>query len=318
MAPNSPPSGVFAKELSTWREHINETAPPTAVTVVIDEVYQVFSDPFLDSLLPSVHPQTLTSRAPELGTIIMTIKPIQAFNLSENEDADFLPILCSFLSLLYGIRQTPWLKAPEMKFCRAQLEKFGPQQFTANLRDQLFSQMRMATIPRSSARYALQDNFEIASKIMTRKGTSFEIFRDVPSHPPDLSKQDILRYMNKVGQFDIPLEEINDGNIDAILVLCIGLLGGGRCEAFVIKQVCSLALWCHHFPSSLHFNSHFHPQHCLQGGLSLVVGVAVALPLTPGLAPGLLKAHDLLIARVILPLRHGGMNFTLGLYVETA
>ncbi|CVL08106.1 uncharacterized protein FMAN_14230 [Fusarium mangiferae] len=172
----------------------------------------------------------------------MAIKPIQAFNLNkENGDADFLPILCSFLSLLYGTRRTPWLTPSEMTFCRTQLEKFGPQQFTANLRDRLFSQMSMAIMPWSSTRYALQGHFEIASKIMTRKGNPFKILREIPSHPVDRSKQDILRHVNKVGRFNIPLEEINDSNVDAILVLCIGLLGGERGEAFVIEQVVHIA-----------------------------------------------------------------------------
>ncbi|KAG5748396.1 hypothetical protein H9Q70_008934 [Fusarium xylarioides] len=204
----------------------------------------------------------------------MTIRSIQPLDPSEeNEDAVFLPILGSFLSLSYGIQQSPWFKAGAMVFCRLQLEKFGPRQFTANLRDQLFAQMRMATIPWPSTRDALKGHFEIASKIKTRKGKPFKIFHDIPSYPTDLNKQDIFRYMNTVGQFNIRLEEINNVNIDTILMLCIGLMGGERGEAFMIEQVVHIA------PIA---QCHCHPQHRLQGGLSLVVGV-VALPLTPGL-----------------------------------
>ncbi|TVY74450.1 hypothetical protein Focb16_v006004 [Fusarium oxysporum f. sp. cubense] len=187
----------------------------------------------------------------------MTIKPMFDLNM-KNEDADFLSILCPFLSLWYGIKPTPWARDPAVVFCRTRLEKIGPQNFTTDLRDQIFSQMRMATMPWLSTRDRLQGQFEIASTIKTRRGTPFKIFRDFPFHTVALSKQDILRYITAVGRFNIPLEEINDGNIDAMLVLCIGLLGGERGEAFVIEQavqIAPIALWYaeHHINNPVFF-----------------------------------------------------------------
>ncbi|TVY74160.1 hypothetical protein Focb16_v006126 [Fusarium oxysporum f. sp. cubense] len=226
---------------------IQQDGGVNAYLLAVSTTCRLKGAPFLDSLLPSVRPQTLTSRAPVLGTLIMTIKPIKQFDLNmKNEDAAFLSILCPYLSVWYGIKPIPWARDPAVVFCRTQLEKIGPQNFTADLRDQIFSQMRIATIPWLSSRDGLQGQFDIASKIKTRKGTAFKIFRDFPFHTVAPSKQDILRYITAVGRFSIPLEEINDGNIDVMLVLCIGLLGGERGEAIVIEQAVQIppvALW---------------------------------------------------------------------------
>ncbi|EXA30404.1 hypothetical protein FOVG_18205 [Fusarium oxysporum f. sp. pisi HDV247] len=123
----------------------------------------------------------------------MTIKPIQQSDLNKkNEDLAFLSTLCPYLSVWYGIKQMPWNKDTAVVFCRTQLEEIGPQNFTANLRDEIFSQMRIATIPWLGDRDSLQDQFRTASLIKTRKGTAIKIIRDLLFHTVDASKYDIL------------------------------------------------------------------------------------------------------------------------------
>ncbi|KAF4964624.1 hypothetical protein FSARC_7466 [Fusarium sarcochroum] len=143
-----------------------------------------------------------------------------------------LCVLSFLLAIRFGTSNTSNDMSISMDLCRREVNGIGPLKYAAQVRDIILQRMNIAVFPQQSSLKDLKRLSDTWFKfIATRKGRPFIFITPKDSSNHEFTDEDILRFADNVGDFEIDFGRVDDNNIRVIMVFCLSIILGSQGQA---------------------------------------------------------------------------------------